>query len=75
MRFTPKTTLPLEDLKTQPLLDALEEIVGLHESSMQNITRVFLEQQITLIHAEIDAREEADKAWAEHEDSKYALAR
>jgi len=75
MRFTPKTTLPLEDLKTQPLLDCLEEIVGLHESSMQNITRVFLEQQITLIHAEIDAREEADKAWSEYEDNKYALAR
>lgn len=75
MRFTPKTTLPLEDLKTQALLDCLEEIVGLHESSMQNITRVFLEQQITLIHAEIDAREACDKAWASHEDSKYALAR
>lgn len=75
MRFTPKTTLPLEDLKTQPLLDCLEEVVGLHESAMQNITRVFLEQQITLIHAEIDAREEADKAWSEYEDNKYALAR
>jgi len=75
MRFTPETKLPLEDLKTQPLLDSLEEIIGLHESAMQSLTRVFLEQQILLIHAEIDAREEADKAWAEHEDSKYALAR
>ena len=75
MRFTPETKLPLEDLKTQPLLDCLEEIVGLHESSMQRLTRVFLEQQILLIHAEIDAREKTDQAWAEHKGNEYALAR
>ena len=75
MRFTPETKLPLEDLRTQPLLDCLQELTGLHESSMQNITRVFLEQQITLIHAELDAREEQEKAWATYENNRYALAK
>jgi hypothetical protein len=59
MRFTPETKLPLEDLRTQSLLDVLQELVNLHESAMLSTTRVFLEQQIVLIHAEIDAREEA----------------
>tara|TARA_R100000951_G_C2638448_1_gene180071 strand:- start:932 stop:1135 length:204 start_codon:yes stop_codon:yes gene_type:complete len=63
MRYTPKTTLPLEDLKTQALLDTLEELCNLHESAMLSTTRVFFEQQIVLIHAELDVREETNNSW------------
>lgn len=63
MRFTPKTVLPLEDLKTQALLDTLEELCNVHESVMLSTTRVFLEQQIVLVHAELDAREATEESW------------
>ena len=55
-RYQPTTALPLEDLKTQALLDLLQELVDLHEGAMQSTTRLILEQHIVFIHAEIDGR-------------------
>lgn len=75
MRFTPKTTLPLEDLRTQALLDCLEEIVNLHDNAMLCTTRVILEGHIVLLQAEIEVRERTDKAWADHQSNEFALAR
>ena len=63
MKFTPNTTLPIDQLKTQSLLDMLEELCNLHESAMLSTTRVILEQHITLIHRELDTREETNKTW------------
>ena len=63
MKFTPNTKLPIEQLKTQALLDTLEELCNLHESAMLSTTRVILEQHITLIHRELDTREETNKTW------------
>ena len=60
-RYQPTTALPLENLKTQALLDLLQELVNLHESAMQSTTRLILEQQIVFVHAEIDARD--DSSW------------
>ena len=45
-RYQPTTALPLENLKTQALLDLLQELVDLHEGAMQSTTRLILEQQI-----------------------------
>lgn len=67
MRFTPETKLPLGDLKTQALLDTLEELVNLHDSAMLPVTRVFLEQQIVRVHRELDTRDETNKAWGHAE--------
>tara|TARA_R110002072_G_scaffold12015_2_gene52896 strand:- start:2055 stop:2258 length:204 start_codon:yes stop_codon:yes gene_type:complete len=60
-RYQPTTALPLEDLKTQALLDLLQELVDLHEGAMQSTTRLILEQQIVFVHAEIDTRD--DSSW------------
>ena len=60
-RYQPTTVLPLENLKTQALLDLLEELFDLHEGAMQSTTRIILEQQIVFVHAEIDARD--DSSW------------
>ena len=63
MKFTPNTTLPIDQLRTTALLDTLQELTDLHESAMLSTTRVILEQNITLIHRELDTREETNKAW------------
>jgi hypothetical protein len=63
MKFTPNTTLPIDQLKTGSLLDTLQELCNLHESAMLSTTRVILEQHIALIHRELDTREETNKAW------------
>lgn len=60
-RYQPTTALPLENLKTQALLDLLQELVNLHEGAMQSTTRLILEQQIVFVHAEIDTRN--DSSW------------
>lgn len=64
MRFKPVTKLPLDRLKTSALLDTLQELTNLHEGAMLDTTRIFLEQQMTLIHAELDCRED-NNAWGQ----------
>lgn len=63
--YKPSTALPLEDLKTQALLDLLQELVDLHEGAMQSTTRLILEREIVSVHEEIDTREETNKAWGQ----------
>ena len=65
MRFIPTTKLPLDCLKTSVLLDTLQELTNLHESAMLNTTRVFLEQEMSMIHGELDSRDEIDAAWGQ----------
>lgn len=65
MMFVPTTKLPLDCLKTSVLLDTLQELTNLHESAMLNTTRVFLEQEIAMIHGELDCREETNNAWGQ----------
>jgi len=64
MRFLPTTKLPLDCLKTSVLLDTLQELTNLHEGAMLDTTRIFLEQQIIMIHAELDCRED-NNAWGQ----------
>jgi|TARA_B110000908_G_scaffold158320_1_gene199320 hypothetical protein len=63
INYKPSTALPLEDLKTQALLDLLQELVDLHEGAMQSTTRLILEREIVSVHEELDTREETNKAW------------
>ena len=65
INYKPLTALPLEDLKTQALLDLLQELVNLHESAMQSTTRLILEREIVRVHAELDAREDINNAWGQ----------
>lgn len=65
IRYKPSTALPLEELKTQALLDLLQELVDLHEGAMQSTTRIILEREIVSVHVEIDTREIANKAWGQ----------
>ena len=57
-RYQPTTSLPLQDLHHQALLDLLQELVDLHEGAMLSTTRLILEQQIVFVHAEIDNRDD-----------------
>lgn len=63
INYRPSTALPLQDLKTEALLGLLQELVDLHEGAMQSTTRLILEREIVAVHAELDAREETNRAW------------